>query len=111
MDARERFHISRIAIAYPRLTVAFWIALCVVGFFAFRTLRYALVPDITFPVVVVTAASTNRRSAADTAREISLPIEQRLKSIEGLDKIRASIRPGFTVVTLFFQVGQKLDRC
>jgi multidrug efflux pump subunit AcrB len=111
MDSRDRFNISRIAIAHPWLTVGFWIALCVAGFFALRTLNYALLPDITFPVVVVTANLSNPQSAPDTAREISLPIEQRLKSLGGLDQIRASIRPGFTVVTLSFQVGQKLDRC
>src|SRR5436190_14361355 len=111
MDNRDRFNISRIAIAYPRLTVLFWTALCVAGFFAFRTLRYALLPDITFPVLVVTATSLTHQSAADTAREISVPIEQQLKSLEGLREIRSSIRPGFTVVTLSFQVGRKLDSC
>ena len=111
MDSRDRFNISRIAMAHPWLTIVFWIALCVAGCFAFRTLNYALLPDITFPVVVVTATLSNPQSAPDTAREISLPIEQRLKSLGGLDEIRASIRPGFTVVTLSFQVGQKLDQC
>jgi multidrug efflux pump subunit AcrB len=111
MDSRDRFNISRIAIAHPWLTIVFWIALCVAGSFAFRTLNYALLPDITFPVVVVAVTSSNPESAPDTAREISLPIEQRLKSLGGLDEIRASIRPGLTVVTLSFQVGQKLDQC
>lgn len=111
MDTRERFNISRIAIAYPRLTVVFWIVLSISGFFAWRTLRYELLPDITFPVVVVTAMSSSPQTAADTARELSLPIEERLKSVEGLREVRASIRPGFTVVTLAFKVGEKLDLC
>ena len=111
MDARDRFNISRLAIAFPRLTVVFWIAVCVGGVFAFRTLRYALLPDITFPVVVVTASTSTSISAPDTAREISLPIEQRLRTLDGLGEIRSAIRPGFTVITLSFRVGQTLDRC
>ena len=110
-DPRDRNNISRIAIAHPRLTIIFWVVLCITGYFALRKLNYALLPDISFPVVVVTANALTPEPAPETAREISLPIEQRLKSLEGLNEIRASVRPGFTVVTLSFRVGQTLDRC
>src|ERR1051326_805846 len=83
METRDRFNISRIAIEHPWLTVLFWIVLCVIGSSAFHTLKYALLPDITFPVVVVPPMSPPPKPPADTAREVSLPIEQRLKSIEG----------------------------
>ena len=66
MQNRERFNISRIAIEHPRLTVAFWIALCICGWMAFRTLKYALLPDITFPVV----------SEATSIDEILIELEQ-----------------------------------
>jgi multidrug efflux pump subunit AcrB len=111
METRERFNLSRIAIEHPRFTVAFWAALCVCGWFAFRSLKYALLPDITFPVVIVTAAASGPDSAPETAQKISLPIERRLQSLEGLGSIRASIRPGLAVVTLSFAVGEDLDRC
>src|ERR1051326_2992684 len=111
METRERFNLSRIAIEHPRFTVAFWVALCVCGWFAFRSLNYALLPDITFPVVVVTATASAPQSATETARDLSLPIEQQLKSLQGLGSMRATIRPGLAVVTLSFGVGQDLERC
>ncbi len=70
-----------------------------------------MLPDITYPVFVITTSAPTLQSAVDTEREISLPIEQRLKSLIGLREIRSSIRPGFTVVTVSFQVGRKLDSC
>lgn len=110
MSVRERFNISRLAIAHPWLTVAFWIAVTVGGVFAFRTLQYSLLPDITFPVVIVNIQAP-LSSASETSGKIARPVEQRLKSLEGLDEIRASVYPGRVVVTLSFRVGLKLDRC
>ena len=109
LAARERFNISRIAIAYPWLTVAFWVGVAVAGAFAFRTLRYSLLPDITFPVVVVNAAGP-MSDVTETADQLSRPIEARLKSLENLNEVRASIYPGRVAVTLSFKVGTNLSR-
>jgi multidrug efflux pump subunit AcrB len=111
METRERFNLSRVAIEHPRITVAFWIALCIGGWLAFRTLNYALLPDISFPVVIVTSTSAVPKSAPDTAERVSQPIEERLKTLKGLNEMRASIRPGAAVIALSFQVGEDLDRC
>ena len=96
------------AIAFPRLTVAFWIAVSVAGVFAFRSLKYSLLPDITFPVVIVNAGAP-LQTAEEMEERIVRPIESRLKSLEGLDEIRASIYPGQTAITVSFRVGTRLD--
>ena len=108
-SARERFNISRIAIAYPWVTVAFWIGVSVAGAVAFRTLRYSLLPDITFPVVVVNASGP-MTDTAETAEQLCVPIEARLKSLEHVNEVRTSIRPGHAAVTLSFDVGTNLER-
>lgn len=106
---RERFNISKLAIQHPRLTVSFWLAVMIAGILAFSSLKYALFPDITFPVVVVNATAP-LSTALDTEAKLTQPIEQRLNSLEGLDKIRSSTYPGQTVVSLSFFVGTNLEK-
>ncbi|MFN6572580.1 efflux RND transporter permease subunit [Dendronalium sp. ChiSLP03b] len=108
-SARERFNISRLAIDFSWLTVSFWIAVTVAGVLAFSSLKYALFPDITFPVVVVNATATSLKTALDTEAKLTKPLEERLHSLEGLEDIRASIYPGQTAVSLSFIVGTNLE--
>jgi len=107
-SAREVFNISKLAIQFSWLTVSFWIAVTVAGVLAFSSLKYALFPDITFPVVVVnaTAPLTN---ALDTEAKLTQPLEERLRSLEGLENIRSSTYPGQTAVSLAFAVGTNLE--
>ena len=108
---RERFNISRLAIAAPWLTIGFWLAITVAGIMAFSSLKYALFPDITFPVVVVTAQSTAQTTAptaSATETALTVPIEQALKGIAQVDGLNASTYPGQTVVSLAFKVGTNL---
>lgn len=108
LSQRERFNISRLAIRYPWFTLGFWIAVTVAGILAFSSLKYALFPDITFPVVVVNATAP-LKSALDTEAKLTQPIEQGLQSLNGLNEIRSSIYPGQTAITLAFEVGTNLD--
>ncbi|BAY95479.1 acriflavin resistance protein (plasmid) [Microchaete diplosiphon NIES-3275] len=107
-SARERFNISRLAIEFSWLTVGFWIAVTVAGLLAFSSLKYALFPDITFPVVVVNATAPIE-TALDTETKLTQPIEKGLQSLEGLEDIRSSTYPGQTAVSLSFVVGTNLD--
>ncbi|OUL35499.1 efflux RND transporter permease subunit [Nostoc sp. 106C] len=107
-SARERFNISRLAIEFSWLTVGFWIAVTVAGLLAFSSLKYALFPDITFPVVVVNATAPIE-TALDTETKLTQPLEKRLQSLEGIEDIRSSTYPGQTAVSLSFVVGTNLE--
>lgn len=107
-SARERFNISRLAIAYSWLTVCFWLAVTIAGILAFSSLKYALFPDITFPVVVVNAQAP-LTTALDTEAKLTKPLEEQLKSLEGIDDIRSSTYPGQSAVSLAFAVGTNLE--
>ncbi|MBD2692224.1 efflux RND transporter permease subunit [Anabaena catenula] len=107
-SAREVFNISRWAIKFSWLTVCFWIAVTVAGILAFGSLKYALFPDITFPVVVVNAQAP-LTSALDTETKLTKPLEESLKSLEGIDNIRSSTYPGQSAVSLLFAVGTDLE--
>ncbi|NES46091.1 efflux RND transporter permease subunit, partial [Moorena sp. SIO2C4] len=105
---RERFNLSRLAIKYSRVTIGFWIAMVVAGLLAFSSLKYALFPDITFPVVVVNA-QVPLGTAVETEQKLTQPIEERLLPLAGLDQMVSSTYPGRTVVTLYFDVGTDLN--
>jgi len=107
-SSQERFNISRLAIAAPWLTIGFWIAVTVAGIMAFSSLKYALFPDIAFPVVVVTA-NAPLTTALDTERELTQPIEQTLRSLKGLDEIQSSTYPSQSAVSVSFKVGTSLE--
>ncbi|MEH2294376.1 efflux RND transporter permease subunit [Nostoc sp.] len=107
-SARELFNISKLAIQFSWLTVSFWIAVTVAGVLAFSSLKYALFPDITFPVVVVNAIAP-LTTALDTEAKLTKPLEKRLRSLEGLEDIRSSTYPGQTAVSLSFAVGTNLE--
>ncbi|MBW4613215.1 MAG: efflux RND transporter permease subunit [Desmonostoc vinosum HA7617-LM4] len=107
-SARERFNISRLAIDFSWLTISFWIAVTVAGILAFSSLKYALFPDITFPVVVVNAKAP-LTTAVDTEAKLTKPIEENLRSLDGLESIRSSSYPGQSAVSLSFVVGTNLE--
>jgi multidrug efflux pump subunit AcrB len=107
-SAREVFNISKLAIQFSWLTVSFWIAVTVAGVLAFSSLKYALFPDVTFPVVVVNATAP-LTTALDTEAKLTKPLEERLRSLEGLESIRSSTYPSQTAVSLAFAVGTNLE--
>ena len=108
-SARERFNISKLAIQFSWLTLSFWIAVTVAGLLAFSSLKYALFPDVTFPVVVVNA-SAPLTTAVDTEAKLTQPLEMRLRELPGLDDVRSSSYPGQSVVSLAFAVGTNLEK-
>ncbi len=108
-SVRQTLNISRLAIRYPKLTVGFWIAVVVAGLLAFGSLRYALFPDITFPVVVVNAQIQPALSAQDTESRITIPIESRLKQLSDLDDLISTTSYGRVTVRASFLVGKNLD--
>ncbi len=107
-SVREQFNISRWAIAHPRLTIGFWIGVIVAGILAFSSLKYALFPEVTFPVIVV-SATTPLPSAIETEKQLTIPIEQATKPIERVYDLRSSTYPGRSIVSLAFLVGTRLE--
>ena len=104
---RDRFNLSRLAIQHSGITICCWIAIAVAGLFAFSTIKYALFPDITFPVVVVNATAPIA-TALESESAIAIPIEKSLQSLDSIDKTLSSTSAGRTVLNLQFQVGTNL---
>ena len=77
-NRRRRWNISRWAIAKPWLTICFWLTVTIAGLFAFTSLKYALFPEVSFPVVVLQAQG-NFDTAIETENAITAPIENAVK--------------------------------
>ncbi|WP_017660092.1 efflux RND transporter permease subunit [Baaleninema simplex] len=105
---RERLNVSKWAIRHGWLTIAIWAIVAVAGLFAYRSLKYALFPDITFPVVVVNA-SADIDTALETESLLTEPIEAQIQSVTGLDDVKSTTYAGRTVVNLLFDVGTDLE--
>ncbi len=105
--ARARFNISRLAIRYPIVTYVVWLAVVIGGVVAFLSLKYTLLPDIAFPVVVVTATN-DEPTAQRTERDLTIPLEARLAHV-GENAIRSSTYAGRTEISLAYDVGASLD--
>jgi multidrug efflux pump subunit AcrB len=105
---REHFNLSRLAINHARVTLFIWIIVCVAGLFAFSSLKYALFPDITFPVVVVNA-SAPAETALATETELTNPIESSLAQQAHLSQMASTTYTGHSVINLQFDVGTDLE--
>ncbi len=106
---RERLNISRIAINAPRLTIAFWLAVAMAGILAFSSLKYALFPDISFPVVIINAQA-DLATAITTEQQLTKPLENPLFSLPGRRDISSTTAPGQSVISIFFKIGTNLDK-
>ncbi len=104
---RSRLNISRVAICYPRLTISFWIAVFIAGLLAFSSLKYALFPDVAFPVVIVNA-TTNLDNTLKTEEKLTKPLESSILAIDGIEQVYSSIFPNQTVINAVFFGGESL---
>lgn len=106
---RKQFNISRIAIRYPRLTIAFWLGVAIAGLLAFSSLKYGLFPEISFPVVVVNAQNP-LTTALETEAQLTLPLETTLSNIETVRDVSSTTYPGRTVLNVLFDIGDNLEK-
>jgi multidrug efflux pump subunit AcrB len=101
--------ISYLAIDYPAASIALWAVLSIAGVFAFLNLKLALFPNITFPVVVVTATS-NQIDPAANERAVTVPLERHLAGLPGVTNLHSLTYPQFVVIDLAFDVSASLER-
>lgn len=99
--------ISYLAIDYPKTTIVLWALLSGVGIYCFLGLKLGLLPDITFPVVIVTA-NTNQIDVGMNERTVTNPLEARLRSLPGVTRLHSLTYPQFVSVDIAFDVTETL---
>ncbi|USH02042.1 efflux RND transporter permease subunit [Grimontia kaedaensis] len=96
------------SLARTRTMVTLLLVLLIAGFYTYQTIPKESDPDITIPVIYV-SVSHEGISPEDAERLLVRPVEQELRSIEGIKEMTATATEGHASVTLEFNVGVDLN--
>jgi HAE1 family hydrophobic/amphiphilic exporter-1 len=100
--------LTRFCIKNPIVVSMFFIGLAVFGVLSYRALGAALNPNVTFPIVEVTANYAGA-SPSEMERLIVKPIEDQLDGIDNLDQMSATAQEGTAVVVVQFKLDTNID--
>mgnify|MGYP005838436957 CR=1 FL=1 len=105
---RQWFNFSRFAIKYKKYFIALWLGISIAGMFAFSSLNYDLFPDISFPVVIVTAEAP-LATVIETETQVTEILETNLASLSHIDEMYSNTYAGQSVINVLFDGGTDLD--
>jgi multidrug efflux pump len=103
------FAIIDAALSRSRTMVTLLVAILFAGVITYLTIPKESSPDITIPIIYV-GVSHQGISPSDSERLLVRPIEQELRSIEGVKEMKADASEGYASVTLEFNVGVDLNK-
>ncbi|MCT2535114.1 efflux RND transporter permease subunit [Aquibacillus koreensis] len=84
------------------------LAIIALGIISVRNLAIDLFPEIDLPIAVV-ATSYPDAAPQEVEKQVSVPIESALSSIEGVNTIQSQSQSGASLVILMFDTGVNLD--
>ncbi len=100
--------LTRFCIQRPIIVAMFFIALAVFGTLSYFKLGRSLNPNVTFPIVLVTAAYPGA-SPADMERFVIKPIEDQMDGIDNLDRLSATAQEGTAAVIVQFKIDTDIN--
>jgi len=92
----------------PVATTMLFLAIIMLGVVSLARLPVDLLPDISFPRLVVYTTYSDA-GPREIEERISVPIEQAVSTVGGLRRLSSFSRDGVSVVTLEFLWGTKMD--
>ena len=96
------------AVKKPITTVLVFVAIVLLGLFAYSRLAIDLLPEIeTNQLTVMT--SYGGASSSDIETNITEPLENALNAVEGLKKITSKSQDNISIITLEFEYGGNID--
>ena len=97
------------AIFKSRTSLSVLFLLFIAGFFALNYLPKATEPDVSFPGAMI-GVSYEGVSPEDSERLLAKPLEDALRTIEGVEKVRSTSTTGFAAVIVEFDQDIDLDK-
>ncbi|CAM2848786.1 efflux RND transporter permease subunit [Vibrio rarus] len=97
------------ALSRSRTVLTLLFMVIVAGIYTYITIPKESSPDITIPIIYVSVGHQGI-SPLDAERMLVRPIEQELRSIEGVKKMTSTASEGHGSVTLEFVAGSNLDK-
>lgn len=103
-------NISDPYIRRPIMTSLVMAGIFLFGFFAYRNLPVSDLPDISMPVITVTAQNPGM-SAEIMANDVATILEQQLMTIQGLSTLLSTSSSGLTQIVCQFDLSRHIDSC
>ena len=100
--------IPEIAVKNRTAVMVMVIILIVFGLFAYISLPREAAPDVTIPYIFVTTAYPGV-APVDIEQSITVPIENKLKGLEGIKNIFSTSLEGLSSITIEFTAGTDID--
>jgi len=97
------------ALSRTRTMLTLLVFILVAGVLTYIAIPKESSPDITIPIIYV-SVSHQGISPGDAERLIARPLEQELRSIEGIKEMTSNSAEGYASVVLEFNVGVDLDK-
>ena len=97
--------------SYRKAWLVVVVVLLVVAFGGYRVVnvRQELIPDIQFPLVTLIVQVPDSQ-ASDLARSVTIPLEARLKALDGVKAMNSTTVAGLSLISLEYDFGADLDR-
>lgn len=103
------FSIIDAALSRSRTMLSLLLLILIAGVATYFTIPKESSPDITIPIIYV-SVSHQGISPSDAERLIVRPLEQEMRSIEGVKEMTSNASEGHASVVLEFNVGVNLDK-
>ena len=96
------------AVKKPITTILIFVAIVLMGLFAYSRLAIDLLPEIEANMLTV-LTSYGGASSSDIEINITEPLENSLNAVEGLKKITSKSQDNISIITLEFNYGEDID--
>jgi len=100
--------VIKFCLKFPVTTWMIFMSFVVFGIYSLPRLKIEAVPDVNLPTLTVTT-QWNGASPQAVQRSISIPIEEAVQDVRGIEKIESTSRAGNSTVTISFRRGINID--
>ncbi len=100
--------LTELALRRGSVTVLVIVLLILGGIFTYRTLQVELFPEIEFPLVTVSTFYPSANPEA-VARDVTVPVENAISGVEGLDSLRSVSSENRSLVFAEFEFGTDME--
>ena len=95
-------------IGRPVMTTLIMAGILIFGMIAYRTLPVSDLPNVDYPVIVVSAALPGANPET-MASAVATPLEKQFSTIPGITSMTSASRSGLTQITLQFDLNRNID--
>ncbi|HET6349671.1 MAG TPA: efflux RND transporter permease subunit [Candidatus Krumholzibacteria bacterium] len=99
---------TKFFVRFPVTTWMIFVAFVVLGAYSIPRLKIEAIPDVNLPTLTVTT-QWNGASPQAVQRSISIPIEEAVQDVHGIEKVESTSRAGNSTVTISFRRGINID--